>query len=166
MPITSQNPSLNNLDQELAPNLNSPSEHSDIVHNSIATSVGKGSESICSMSNEYCPRVEIVRGRWSDSSSASVEMEQYLSSPEKESSHYQEMMPTTPDHTFFAVDDFAAEYDFNASDTGLESSESPQMSPPRDMSILDDVSLLDHDWEHADAVRGIMSTFYVFSHLK
>ena len=39
------------------------------------------------------------------------------------------------------------------------------MLTPQETSILDDVSLLDHDWEHAAVVSGIMSMFCVFSHL-
>ena len=38
------------------------------------------------------------------------------------------------------------------------------MLTPQETSILDDVSLVDHDWEHAAVVSGIMSMFCVFSH--
>lgn len=91
-------------------------------------------------------------------------MEQYLSSPEQEhQSCYHEMMPTTIDSNIIIVDNFAAEYDVNVSDTGLQNAESPQLLIPQGTSILDGVSLLDHDWEHATVVSGIMSMFCVFS---
>ena len=107
------------MNGKLAPNLNSPSEHSEIIDNSITVSVAKGNESVCLLSNKEFSSVEIVRGYSSDFSSASIRMEQYLSSPEQESqSCYHEMMPTTIDSTIIIVDDFAAEYDFNVSYTG------------------------------------------------
>ena len=126
------------MNGKLAPNLNSPSEHSEIiVENSITVSVAKGNESICPLSNKECSSVEIVRGYSSDFSSASIRMEQYLSYPEQESqSCYHEMMPTTIDSTIIIVDDFAAECDFNVSYTGYKNAESPQMSTTQETSIL------------------------------